>query len=196
MSRIAFVDRSWTEGQDNMPGLVGPCYFIAKSGVDLSACTIEDDGVTLTGNIALTASGKIIEIYATENASSSADADQGDIDGKYAQHTLTFFTPGSDKILESQKRALRNTPGIWIYKDTNFNFRVAGIWAAENPKWEGEADVVNDRFVASLDMPARVSTMNGTSGTRGGDRKGTIFEIISDAPHAPLFMDGDLPVNA
>lgn len=196
MGRIAFTDRNWEEGSDNMPGLVGPCYFIPKSGVDVTACTIADDGVTIVGNIALAVDASIIEVYATENASISADADQGEIDGKYTQHTLTFFTPGSDKTLESQKRALRNTPGIWFYKDTDFNLRVAGIWAAQNPAWTGPADVINDKFIPSLDLPARVSTMNGTSGARGGDRRGTTFEIVSDAPHAPLFVDGDLPVNA
>lgn len=195
MGRIAFTDRNWEEGSDNMPGLVGPCYFIPKSGVDLAACTIGDDGVSLIGNVGLSAGAKIIEIYATENASTSVDAAAGEIDGGYTSHTLTFFTPGSDKILESQKRALRNTPGVWFYKDTDFNLRVAGIWAAQNPAWTGEADAVNDRFIPSLDLPARISASNGTSGARGGDRRGTTFEIVSDAPHAPLFVDGDLPVN-
>lgn len=195
MSRIAFADVSWTEGQDNMPGLVGNKFFIAKSAVDIAACTIGDDGVTLLGNIALNEGGRINEIYSTENSDSLTEADQGDIDGKYTQNMLSFFTPGSYVGLESFKRAIRNTPGIWIFTDTKGNFRVMGIYAAENPAWTGEADVVNDRFVPSLDIPARISTINGTSGTRGGDRKGTTFEIMQDAPHTPLFMAGDLPVN-
>lgn len=192
--RLAFTDRNWVEGSDNMPGLVGDNYFMPRSAVDVSGCTIAPDGVTLLGPIAIKPGGKIIKIYATENASSSADADQGDIDGKYAQHTLSFFTPGSDANLESTKRALRNTPGIWIFKDTNFNWRVAGIWAAENPAWTPGSET-EDAFIPSLDLPARVSTTNGTSGTRGGDRKGTTFEVVSDAPHAPLFMTADVPVN-
>lgn len=195
MSRIAFADVDWIEGQDNMPGLVGNKYFIPRSQVNINACTIENDGVRLAGNIALTATGRINEIYSTENSDSLADSDQGEIDGKYAQNMLTFFTPGSYTNLESFKRAVRNTPGIWIFKDTKGQWRVLGIYAAENPLWTGNADVVNDRFIPSLDLPARVNTINGTSGTRGGDRKGTTFEIMQDAPHPALIYTGDLPLN-
>lgn len=196
MSRIAFADVAWTEGQDNMPGLVGNKFFIPRSGVDLSACTITDDGLGLAGNIALAVGARINEIYSTENSDSLTDSDQGEIDGKYTQNMLSFFTPGSYVGLESFKRAIRNTPGIWIFTDTKGNFRVLGVYAAENPAWTGPDDVVNDRFIPSLDIPARVNTINGTSGTRGGDRKGTTFEIMQDAPHAALFYTGDLPTNA
>jgi hypothetical protein len=69
-----------------------------------------------------------------------------------------------------------------------------GIYAAENPAWT-EGSMSEDEFIPSLDIPARVSTINGTSGTRGGDRKGTTFEIMQDAPHAALFVSGVIPSN-
>lgn len=193
--RIAFADVIWNEGSDNMPGLVGNKFFIPRSELDIAACTIGADGVTLVGNIALTVGGRINEIYSTENSDSLSDADQGDIDGKYGQNMLTFFTPGSYVGLESFKRAVRNTPGVWIFKDTAGNWRVLGIYAEQNPAWT-EGSLLEDEFLASVDLPARVSTINGTSGTRGGDRKGSTFEIMADAPHAALFYAGTVPVNA
>jgi len=193
--RIAFADVQWNEGSDNMPGLVGNKFFIPRSEIDLAACTIAADGVTLLGNIALAVGGRINEIYSTENSDSLTDSDQGEIDGKYGQNMLSFFTPGSYAGLESFKRAVRNTPGIWIFKDTAGNFRVIGIYAEQNPAWT-EGSMSEDEFIPSLDLPARVSTINGTSGTRGGDRKGTTFEIMADAPHAALFVAGDIPTNA
>jgi len=68
--RIAFADVIWNEGSDNMPGLVGNKFFIPRSEIDLSACTIGADGVTLVGNIALQVGGRINEIYSTENSNS------------------------------------------------------------------------------------------------------------------------------
>lgn len=197
-----FADVSWLEGQDNMPGLVGDVKFIPKSAVDISAVQIDDDGVTATGNITLkmdgaeppVALGRITTIYCTENTANITDADQGEVDGKYAQNLATWFTPGSFKELESFKRLVRNTPGVYIVKDTEFQWRLMGVWAAKNPAWTAEG--VEPKFLPSLDIPARIQTINGTHGTRGGDRKGTTFEIVQDAPHAPLFYMGDIPVNA
>jgi hypothetical protein len=194
MGRIAFADVQWLEGQDNMPGLVGNKFFIPRSEIDITALTIAADGVTLVGNPTLKPGGRITEIYSTENSDQLVDSDQGEIDGKYTQNMLTFFTPSSYKELESFKRAVRNTPGVWFFKDTKGNMRVMGIYAEENPDWT-EGSLTEDEFIPSLDIPARVNTMNGTSGTRGGDRKGTTFEIMQDAPHAALFLDGVLPSN-
>lgn len=190
---MPFNDVSWLEGQDNMPGLVGDIYFIPKSEVDISALTILEDGVSTAGNITVKQDGKIIKIYATENTGNITDSDQGEIDGKYTQNMLTWFTPGSFPKLEEYKRKVRNTPGLFIAKDTDFNWRLMGVWAARNPEYtEGGQE---PKYLPSLDIPARINTINGTQGTRGGDRRGTTFEIIADAPHAALFYAGDIPQN-
>lgn len=189
---MPFIDVSWTEGQDNMPGLVGDIKMIPKSQVDISGITIADDGVTALGNIAIQAGGDITTIYCTENTANVTDSDQGDIDGKYTQNMLTWFTPGSFKDLEQTKRLIRNTPAVYIIKDTEFNWRLLGVWAAKNPAFtEGG---IEPKFIPSLDIPARISTINGTHGLRGGDRKGTTFEVMQDAPHSALFYEGDIPV--
>lgn len=197
-----FKDVNWLEGQDNMPGLVGDIKFIPKSAVDLSGLTIAPDGVSTIGNILIKTDGdpttplplgRISTIYCTENTGNVTDSDQGEIDGKYAQNMLTWFTPGSFKDLEETKRLIRNTPGLYIAKDTEFNWRLMGIWAAKNPKWtEGG---VEPKYIPSLDIPGRINTINGTQGLRGGDRKGTTFEVVQDAPHAALFYTGDIPAN-
>jgi hypothetical protein len=190
---MPFNDVAWLEGQDNMPGLVGEIFFIPKSEVDISALSIADDGVSTIGNITLLPEGKITTIYATENTGNITDTDQGEIDGKYTQNMLTWFTPGSFPRLEEYKRKVRNTPGLFICKDTDFNWRLMGIWAARNPLYtEGGME---DKYLPSLDIPARINAINGTQGTRGGDRRGTTFEVVQDAPHAALFYTGDLPVN-
>lgn len=190
---MPFNDVNWLEGQDNMPGLVGEIYMIPKSEVDISALTIDADGVSTSGNITVKAGGKIIKVYATENTGNITDSDQGDIDGKYTQNMLTWFTPGSFPQLEEYKRKVRNTPSIFIAKDTDFNWRLMGVWAAKNPEYTvgGQEPL----YVPSLDIPARINTINGTQGTRGGDRRGTTFEVMADAPHAALFYTGDLPTT-
>lgn len=190
-----FADISWNDGRDNMPGLVGDIYFIPTSEIDIDACTIEDDGVTITGNIALKAGGRINRIYAIDRSGSVTDENQGDIDGSYSLNTLTWAIPGSTKETAEFKRLVRNTRGVYFYKDSDFNLRIVGLWAAKNPKWTGPADAVNDQYVLSVEKPAYTAP-SGKSGQSGGDRKDNIITVTCDAPHEPLFYDGVLPSNA
>lgn len=187
-----FVDVAWLDGQDNMPGTVGDIKFIPTSEIDISACTVEDDGVTITGNIALQAGGRIANIYATDRSGQVSDENQGDIDGSYAENTLTWMVPGSFKELESFKRKARNTRGVYFFRDSNFNWRIIGLWAAENPAWTDGG--LEPKYILSAEKPAYLAP-SGTHGSSGGDRKGSTITVTSDAPHGALFYSGDIPVN-
>lgn len=190
-----FKDISWSDARDNMPGIVGDIYFIPTSEIDVSACTVEDDGVTITGSIALQVGGRINKIYAIDRSGNVTDENQGDIDGSYSMNTLVWAIPGSTKDSAEFKRKVRNTRGVFLFKDSDFNFRVVGLWLAQNPKWTGAEDLVNDQFVISTEKPAYTAPA-GKHGQSGGDRKDNIITVTCDAPHEPPFYDGDLPVNA
>lgn len=189
---MPFIDIEWKDGQDNMPGTVGDVKFLPTSAADISGVTVNDDGVTLEGDITLNQDGKIINIYATDRSGNATDENQGDIDGSYAENMLTWMIPGSFKEQESYKRKVRNTRGIYLFRDSDFNWRVIGIWAAQNPKYtEGGQE---PKYVASLEKPA-YTAVSGTQGASGGDRRGSTITVTSDAPHGALFYEGDIPEN-
>ena len=189
---MPFIDIEWKDGQDNMPGTVGDVKFIPTSQADISGVTVDDDGVTLLGDIAIKSGGRINNIYATDRSGNATDENQGDIDGSYSENTLTWMIPGSFKDQESYKRKVRNTRGIYLFRDSDFNWRVIGIWAAQNPKYtEGGEEPM---YIASLEKPAYTAP-SGTQGASGGDRRGATITVTSDAPHGALFYDGDIPVN-
>lgn len=187
-----FVDVAWLDGQDNMPGTVGDIKFIPTSEIDISACTVEDDGMTIAGNFTIKVGGRIANIYATDRSGQVSDENQGDIDGSYAENSLTWMVPGSFKELESFKRKARNTRGVYLFRDSNFNWRVIGLWAAENPAF-GEMGA--PKYILSAEKPAYMAP-SGTHGASGGDRKGSTITVTSDAPHGALFYSGVIPVNA
>jgi hypothetical protein len=182
---LSFTDHIWEEGSENMGGAIGNLFYIPGSAADISGLTCTD-GVTLVGDILPVDTQKAIEIYATENSIEVLDAQQGEIDGESTLNTLTFFTPGSKKELVALKRKLTVVPGIWFFRDSDYNWRVLGLAAIQDPS------SIGDYFVTK-DIQARVTAKEGTHGTRGDARKGTTFTITYTAPHESLFYPGDIP---
>lgn len=182
---LSFTDHIWEEGSENMGGAIGNLFWIPGSAADISALTCAD-GVTLAGNITPVDTQKAIEIYATENSIELMDTQQGEIDGESTLNTLNFFTPGSKKELAALKRKLTVVPGIWFIRDSDYNWRVLGLAAIQDP------DNIGQYFVTK-DIQARVTAKEGTHGTRGDARKGTTFTVTYTAPHESLFYAGVIP---
>lgn len=184
---LTFTDAVWEEGSENMGGLIGDVYYMPASAADISALTCTD-GITLTGNITPVATQEAVRIYATEGSIELLDQQQGEIDGESTLITLNFFFPGSKKALAAFKRKVTVVPGIWFVRDTDNNWRVLGITAIQVPDAIGTYEV-------SKDITARVTAKEGTHGTRGDQRKGTMFTVTYTAVHEALFYDGVLPYD-
>jgi hypothetical protein len=182
---LSFIDHVWEEGSENIGGALGSLYWIPGSAADISGLTCVD-GVTILGDIAAVGDQDAIKIYATENSINVSDAQAGEIDGEITSNTLVFFTPGSKKTLAALKRKITVVPGIWFFRDSDYNLRVIGLTAIQDPETIGE-------YFVTKDIQARVTAKEGTHGTRGDTRKGTSFTVTYMAPHEALFIDGKIP---
>lgn len=182
---LSFTDHAWEEGSENIGGALGSLYWIPGSAADISGLTCTD-GVTILGNIVAEAAQDAIKIYATENTINVSDAQAGEIDGEITSNTLVFFTPGSKKTLAALKRKITVVPGIWVFRDSDYNLRVIGLTAIQSPITVGT-------YFVTKDIQARVTAKEGTHGTRGDARKGTSFTVTYMAPHEALFMAGTIP---
>lgn len=184
----SFTDLIWDEGFENLGGMVGNVYFIPRSILELGAATVGADGVSITGDLTVTdpLTQEATEIYATEGTVQLLDAQQGEIDGESTLQTLIFLHPGSKKELASLKRKITTTPGIFIVKDSELNYRVVGLGAMQDPETPGT-------YILTKDIQARVTAKEGTSGNRGDTRKGTTFTVTYICAHEALFYDGVIP---
>ena len=172
-----FEDVLWAQGKDNMGGLVGDIYFCPTEDVDFTTPP------TLTGNtidaIAVKAGKKFFRVYHTRGTGKIDDNIIGERDGKAYENMLEFFHPGNSEAMQKFKRLVKNTPGVWVAKDTDGKFRVLGIVALGE---EGSE-------IVSLDMPAYVDTAPGTTGAAVEERRGTTMTVRSESPHPPLFLN-------
>jgi hypothetical protein len=184
---ISYTDLVWEEGSENMGGMIGDLYFMPASAADISGLTCTD-GISLIGNIVPVdvAEQQAVKIYATEGTIQMTDVQQGEIDGESVLTTLMFFFPGSTPATAATKRKLKTGRGIWFAKDTNGIMRVLGLTAIQVPTALGT-------YTVNKDIVARVTAAEGTHGTRGDERKGTMFTITYTSVHEPLFYPGVLP---
>ena len=184
---ISFTDIIWEEGSENMGGLIGDVYFIPASAADISGLTCTD-GISLIGNIVPVDEEvqQAIRIYATEGTVQLTDVQQGEIDGESVLTTLMFFFPGSTAASAALKRKLKTGRGIWFAKDTNGVMRCLGLTAIQIPSALGT-------YTVNKDIVARMTAAEGTHGSRGDERKGTMFTITYTSVHEPLFYPGVLP---
>lgn len=188
MPKLSYIARVWAEGKENLGGLLGNLFFIPKSALDLSALTVDADGVTIVGDIAVqdALTQGAVEIYATEDTIQLTDTQGGSIDGETTTVTLIWVFPGSTKESASLKRQLTVTDGIYLAKDTEGNWRIVGLTLIEDPATPGT-------FSVNSDIQARVTAKEGTHGNRADNRKGTTFTVTYVSLHEAPFYSGAIP---
>lgn len=177
-------DLGWAAGQANMGGLVGNVYAVAIDDVDpaLTGLSMNADGVTVEGNIALLTDKKFGIIYHTPDTGKLEDPTVGEKDGKSFENMVEIFHPGQSKAKAKFKADYVNTPLLVIVKDTDGNQRILGL------------SLVGGSL--SLDLPAHIESIAGTSGAARADRRGDTFQIKSNSAHPPLFYSGTIDVTS
>ncbi len=179
---MAFEDLLWTQGKENMGGLLGDIFFIPIEDVDPAALpTLDVDGISLTGEIAPLSTKEFFQIYHTKGTGKIDDNTGGERDGKSFENLLEFFFPGQEKSVENFKKMVANTPGLWIAKDPQGNYRALGISAIGG--------------VVTLDRPAYCESIASGTGAASTDKSGSTFQVKSEAPHPPLFYSGTIPTD-
>lgn len=174
-------DLIWSQGQDNMGGLVGESFFIPIEDVDtipdLSAVgSLEtEDAVDILPKVGK----KWYRLYHTPETGKVDYNTVGELDAKSKENMLEMFYPGDDATLAEQERLLQNTPGLYACKDTKGNLRVLGL-----------TNLDRSVVTLTLDSPANLVTSNGTTGAARADRRGTTFVVKHSASHRPVFYKG------
>jgi len=185
---MAFEDILWTQGQDNMGGLVGDLYFVPIEDIDFTTPpTLDADGVTISGAITLKALKKWFRIYHTRGTGKIDDNVVGERDGRSFENLCEFKFPGDTKEVIAFKRQVLNTPIALIGRDPQGNYRILGITVIKNQSTSLDE--------LTLDFPAYIESAPGTTGL-GSDAKGHTFQVKCEAISPPLFYEGTIDLDA
>ena len=182
---MAFDDLLKTENQ-NLAGIVGEIFWAPVEDIaTFPVLSAAGAGDTTADDIVMGAGKKFLRLYHTDETG-KLDANMiGERDGKAAEAMLEWFYPGASAKLIEQKRQMQNTPGVFICKDTDGNYRILGV-----------VNLDPTGTVCTGDIPAYMESGNSTSGAKRADRRGTTFQVKWSGPHDPIIYKGAVPIVA
>ena len=184
---MAFQDILWTQGSDNMGGLVGDLYYAPTEDIDFTTPpTLDADGVTVSGDITMKTGKFFNRIYHTRGTGKIDSTVVGERDGRSFENICEFKFPGETPEVVAFERQVLNTPLVVIGKDAQGRQRLLGINVIKDTA--GTSDVL------TLDFPAYLESLNATTGAAGSDAKGHTFQFKTEALSTPLFYTGAIPL--
>lgn len=183
---IVLADLGWTQGSQNMGGIIGDIYYCPMEDIDETQLPQASAAGKLDTieSFVCKSTKKFIRIYHTAETGKIDDTTVGDRDGKSKENMLEFFFPGSKQEVAEFERFALNTPCVVIAKDTNGNFRALGI---------GSFDEATDVFLS--DIPAYLESSTGSTGAARADRRGKTFQFKHSANHEPIYYKGTIPLT-
>lgn len=179
----AFAALKWPVGRNNMGGFKGYLIFVpadAPSAVpELPAwdeAADNDELVTASGTFAFPAEGTIkapLYLYSTDATVGYNVEAQGEPDGISYRQTLTAFFPGNMKEAHAFAALVKNTPGYYIFEDS-----------------DGQQMMIGQKG-----MPASTSVAFA-GGQARADRRGHTFTITADSNYSAVFLETPIDVDA
>jgi hypothetical protein len=179
-------DLLFTQGQDNLAGLIGELYLVpAEDVTTIPALTAANSGVT-AGDIVLAAGKKFSRVYFTDETGKVEVKPVGERDGKGFETLITARYPKLGTALYDFLRQVRNTPVVIIFKMANDGKKyLMGI---------SQFDIASTAL--SKDIPAYFETGDATSGEKRPDQNGALLGWKFTSNHGPIEYGGAIDLTA
>lgn len=183
---MAFNDLLLTPGTQNLAGIVGNIFFAPVADIaTFPTMSAAGAGDTTTDDIVMKSGKKFFQLYHTDETGKLDATMIGERDGKANECLLEWNFPGDSAELIALKRQMQNTPGVYICKDTDGNYRILGV-----------VNLDPTSTATTGDIPAYMEKGDFTSGAKRGDKRGTTFQVKWSGPHDPIIYKGAIPLVA
>lgn len=179
----AFAALKWPVGRNNMGGFKGYLIFVPADAPSAmpevpawDEAADNEELVTASGTFTFPAEGTIkspLYLYSTDATVGYNAEAQGEADGISYRQTLTAFFPGNMKEAHAFAALVKNTPGYYIFEDS-----------------DGQQMMIGQKG-----MPASTSVAFA-GGQARADRRGHTFTITADSNYSAIFLETPLDVEA
>ncbi|MFN7610681.1 MAG: hypothetical protein ACK5QX_07060 [bacterium] len=179
-------DLLFTQGKDNLAGIVGKLFWIAAEDIlTLPALSAVGSGRTAAANIVCKPGGKrAYEIYITDETGSVETKPVGTRDGMALETILKGKYPANNEDLMTFIRSVQNTPCVLIYQE------------GADLKLMGVTNLDQASTALSLGIPAYWDAGDGgKTGALRTDDKGFVFQWKFTCAHAPIIYKGVVPLT-
>lgn len=174
-------DLLFTQGKDNLAGLVGDIAVIATEDIatlpDLAVATSLKTAAT---DITFSTGKKFARVYFTDETSKVETKGVGERDGKGRETILTGRFPAAGIELEDFIRQCQNTPSVVAYRlARNGKVYLLGVTQLD----QSAVDL-------SLAIPAYFETGDSSTGEKRADQNGALLGWKFSAAHGPIEYAG------
>lgn len=180
-------DLLFTQGNDNLSGVVGEIYIAAKDDIDtLPALAAATSLKTAATDIVMKSGKKFQRLYITDETGMVQVNPVGERDGKGRETILQGRYPQLGTALEDFIRQVQNTPAVVIYRLAhNGKLYMLGV---------SQLDITDTEL--SLDIPAYFDQGAASSGDARSSQNGALIGWKWTAAHGPIEYAGAVPLVA
>lgn len=180
-------DLLWTQGKDNLAGLVGEVYVCPTEDINtvpaLTAATSLAIGAT---NITCKTGKKFNRIYFTDETAMYTPKAIGERDGKGRESKVVGRYPALGVELEDFVRQYQNTPVVLIFKLA----RTGKLYVL------GLSQLNIASTTLTLDIPCYFEEAEGSSGDKRESQNGTTLGWRYAGAHGAIEYGGTVPLVA
>lgn len=174
-------DLLFTQGKDNLAGLVGKIAIIPNEDIlTLPALAAATSLKTAATDIVFDSTKKCAQLYFTDETGKVETKSVGERDGKGRETILSCRYPASGIELEDFIRQCQNTPSTLFYKlARNGKIYMLGVT---------QLDITST--VLSLDIPAYFEAGDSSTGEKRADQNGVLLSWKFTSSHGPIEYAG------
>jgi hypothetical protein len=180
-------DLLFTQGSDNLAGLVDEVWIAPKADIDadqLPDLAAAGSLKTAAADIVMEAGKVFKRIYFTDETAKVETKSVGERDGKARETMLTGRYPALGKTLEDAIRLYQNTPCVIIYRlARDGKLYMLGV---------SQLDIT--AVGLSLAIPAYFESGDASSGEKRADQNGALLGWKWTSAHGPIEYAGDVPL--
>jgi hypothetical protein len=180
-------DLLFTQGGDNLAGLVGEIYVCATEDILsvpalAAAASLKTVGA---GNIVNKTGKKFSRVYFTDETAKVESKPVGERDGRGSETILTGRYPAIGVELADFKRQCQNTPSVIIFRlGRNGKLYLLGVT---------QLDLASTAL--SLAIPTYFETGDSSTGEKRADQNGALLGWKFSCAHDPIEYVGTIPLT-
>lgn len=175
-------DLLFTQGQDNLAGIIGELDIVPVSDVDTVPDLTAASSLVTAGNIVLAAGKAWKRLYFTDETGKFDMKPVGEYDGKGVESMIAVRYPKLTTALFDWIRNVQNTPCLVAFKLANSGKRyVMGLT---------QFDIT--AVTLSTAIPVKYEGADVTSGEKRADQNGALISFKFTSHHGPVEYIGTM----
>jgi hypothetical protein len=182
---MALNDLLFTQGQDNMAGIIGEIYLVPSAHAITIPALAAASSLSITDNIVLDTGKSWKRLYFTDETGKVDFTPVGERDGRALQTIVSCRYPKLNKELFDWLRSVQNGTLLVMFKMANSGKKfVIGLT---------QFDITSTEL--TTDIPVYFEAVEGSSGDTRASQNGALISFKYTSHHGPIEYNGTVDLT-